>query len=111
MTIEITNANDERTYNSYLAARDAPRLTMAHGVYPNAVKALAEYDNLVARLASGDLAQFGQYHTNVTVAVAPYVQTLYEAMQTIVEVMNAIETAAPGTFGITPPQQEQQSDE
>lgn len=30
MTIEITTAADERTYNSYLAARDAPRLTMAY---------------------------------------------------------------------------------
>lgn len=76
MTIEITTAADERTYNSYLAARDAPRLTMAYGVYPNAVKALAEYDALLQRLTTGDLAQFGQYHANVTAAVTPYVQTM-----------------------------------
>lgn len=76
MTIEINTIDDERTYNSYLATRDAPRLTMAHGVYPNALKALAEYDSLIARLTGGDLAQFGQYHTNVTSAVAPYIATM-----------------------------------
>lgn len=106
MTIEINNANDERTYNSYLAARDAPRQTMAHGVYPNALKALAEYDALVARLTGGDLAQFGQYHTNVTSAVAPHIATMYQAMQTIVTIMQAIESASPGTFSIALPQSE-----
>lgn len=106
--IQITTINDERTYNSYLAARDAPRQTMAHGVYPNAVKALAEYDALVARLTGGDLAQFAGYHTNVTNAVAPHVATMYTAMQTIVTIMQAIESASPGTFGIQLPQAEQE---
>ena len=69
---------------------------------------MAEYDNLLARLTSGDLAQFGQYHANVTAAVTPYVQTMYEAMQTIVATMQAIEAAAPGTFGIQLPEQPQE---
>jgi len=106
MTIEITTAADERTYSNYLVARDAPRLTMAHGVYPNAVKALNEYDNLLQRLTGGDLAQYGEYHVNLTAAVTPYIQTLYSAMATIVSVMVSIETAAPGTFGITLPQEQ-----
>ncbi len=100
MAIQITTAEDERIYNGYIAARDAPRLTMAHGVYPNAIKALAEYNDLVARLTSGDLQLFDEYHVNVTAAVAPHIQIMYQAMQTIVEVMNVIEAAAPGTFGI-----------
>lgn len=106
MTIQITTAQDERLYNAYLAARDAPRLTMAHGVYPNAVKALAEYDALLARLTTGDLTQFGQYHANVTAAVAPHIATLQQAMQAIVATMQAIEQAAPGTFGIALPQEQ-----
>lgn len=108
MTIQITTAADERTYSSYLAARDAPRLTMAHGVYPNAIKALAEYNALLARLTNGDLAQFGQYHANVTAAVAPHIVTMQQAMQAIVATMQAIEQAAPGTFGIVLPQEQQE---
>lgn len=113
MTIQITTAADERTYNSYLVARDAPRQTMAHGVYPNAVKALAEYDALLVRLTTGDLAQFGEYHANVTAAVAPYIATMQQAMQAIVATMQAIEQAAPGTFGIVLPEvpQEQHEDQ
>lgn len=107
MTIQITTVADERLFNDYLAARDAPRGTMANGVYPNCLKALSQYDSLVARLTGGDLAQFGGYHTDVTAAVAPYIATMYKAMQTITTVMLAIETAAPGTFGIELPQQTQ----
>lgn len=98
MTIQITTAADERLYDDYKAARDAPRFTMAYGVYPNAAKALSQYADLVQRLTDGDLAKFGVYHAIVTAQVAPYISAMQTAMTSIVEAMNAIEQAAPGTF-------------
>lgn len=104
MTI-IATFNDENLFRAYLAGRDAPRSTMAYGVYPNAVKALAEYDALVVRLApGGDLEAFGEYHQAVTINVQPYIVQLQQYMAGIVQIMQAIETAAPTTFGIELPQ-------
>lgn len=106
MTI-ITTFADENLFRAYIAGRDAPRDTMAHGVYPNALKALAEYSALVTRLApSGDLASFGDYHVAVTANVQPYIVQLQQAMAAIVQIMQAIETAAPTTFGIEVPTHE-----
>jgi hypothetical protein len=108
MTIEIATFTDEQLFNAYLAGRDAPRLTMAHGVYPNALKALGEYEALVARMApGGDLESFGEYHLAVTANVQPYIVMLQQAMGAIVQIMQAIETAAPNTFGIQLPGNEQ----
>lgn len=105
MTI-IATFEDENLFRNYLAGRDAPRSTMAYGVYPNALKALAEYDALVVRLApGGDLESFGDYHQAVTVNVQPYIVQLQAAMTAIVQIMQGIETVAPGTFGIQLPQE------
>lgn len=105
MTISIKNFIDEQALRTYVIARDMPRSTMAHGVYPNCVKALYEYDNLVARFQT-DLADFTEYHADVVKAVAPYIDQLQQAMGAIVQIMQAIEAAAPGTFGIELPQDE-----
>lgn len=102
MTISLKNATEENELIRYLAARDAPRSTMAHGVYPNAKKALAEYDDLIV-LLGGDMAKFELYHEELTKEVKMYVGMLQEALTTIVNVMEGIETAAPGTFGIPLP--------
>ena len=106
MTIEINTAADERLYSNYLALRDAPRLTLANQVYPAALKALDEYDALIERLTKGDLQGFGEYHANITEGVAPYIQALYTALETIVNTMRIVDTAAPGTFGIELPQEQ-----
>ena len=104
MTIEIKikNATEEIEFDKYKAARDAPRQTMAFGVYPNAKKALVEYDALIG-LLSGDMAKFESYHEEVTKEVKLYVGMLQEALTTIVQTMEGIELAAPGTFGIPMP--------
>jgi len=102
--IEITDFTDEQALRTYVMARDMPRATMAYGVYPNCVKALAEYDALMARFQT-DLADFTEYHADVVKAVAPYIDQLQQAMGTIVAIMQAIEAAAPGTFGIELPQE------
>lgn len=107
MTVEISTFIDERLFQDYLAARDAPRLTMAYGVYPNAVKALSEYASLLTRLSpGGDLESFGAYHQAVTVNVQPYIVQLQQLMAGITQILQAIETAAPGTFPIQLPQEQ-----
>lgn len=103
MTISLKNATEENELIRYLAARDAPRQTMAHGVYPNAKKALAEYDALLALLGS-DMSKFVDYHDELTKEVKLYVGMLQDALTTIVATMEGIEQAAPGTFGIPMPQ-------
>lgn len=103
MTISLKNATEENELIRYLAARDAPRSTMAHGVYPNAKKALQEYDDLQVLLGGG-MAKFAGYHDEVIKDVKLFVGQLQGALQTIVNVMEGIETAAPGTFGIPMPQ-------
>lgn len=84
--------------------RNAPRSTMAFGVYPNAVKALTEYQALVDWLAAHP--DWQQSHVDMVAAVLPYVTALQQGMQTIVATMQAIETAAPGTFGIALPEEQ-----
>lgn len=90
----------------YATMRNAPRDTMRYGVYPNAVKALAEYAALQQWLL--DNPDWQQPHADMVAAVLPYVVTLQQAMQTIVGVMQVIEKAAPGTFGIESPAEKMQ---
>lgn len=82
----------------YATVRNAPRDTMRYGVYPNADKALREYQALQAWLA--DNPDWQQPHAEMVAAVLPHVTALQAAMTTIVTTMQAIERAAPGTFGI-----------
>lgn len=88
----------------YATMRNAPRDTMRYGVYPNAVKALEQYQELQSWLV--DNPDWQQPHANMVAAVLPHVTALQAAMMTIVTVMLAIEKAAPGTFGIELPAEE-----
>lgn len=103
--LELKTFADEKLLKLYQDARDEPRATMAYGVYPNCVKALADYDALVARFQT-DLVGFTDYHNEVTKTVAPYIAQLQQYMTGIVQIMQAIESAAPGTFGIEVPTNE-----
>lgn len=82
----------------YATMRNAPRDTMRYGVYPNADKALREYQALQQWLT--DNPDWQQPHADMVAAVLPHVTALQAAMTTIVTTMQAIESAAPGTFGI-----------
>lgn len=82
----------------YANMRNAPRDTMRYGVYPNAAKALEQYQELQAWLT--DNPDWQQPHADMVSAVLPHITTLQNAMQTIVDTMQSIEQAAPGTFGI-----------
>ena len=90
---------EERHFDEYRALRDKPRQTIAGGVYPNAKKCLTEYTELLAGL-SGDIADYADYHAEATAPVAPYIEQLKAAMQAIVTIVEGIEQAAPGTFGV-----------
>lgn len=85
-------------YTTYAAMRDAPRKAMAHGVYPNCVKAMGDYAALEAWLT--DHPGMAESHATMIAAVAPHIATLQASMQTIIDTVRAIEAAAPGTFGI-----------
>lgn len=85
-------------YTAYAAMRNDPRSAMAHGVYPNCVKALNDYAALETWLT--DHPDMADSHAAMIAAVAPHIATLQTAMQTIIDIMQAIEKAAPGTFGI-----------
>ena len=83
---------------------------MAHGMYPSLTTAIQEYDALDAALASAladpDLLV---YHASLMMFIAPSVAQLRAGAEQIVAIMEAIEQAAPGTFGIPidePPQME-----
>lgn len=108
----IETGEDANLFVAYLAARDNPRQIMANGVYPSALVALSAYDDLVSKLQPGGVyADYGEFHANITAAVTPYVTIMYQAMQTIVQTMQAIERAAPNTFGIQLPPEEEPTDE
>lgn len=94
---ELTN-EQLSLYTQYASMRNAPRSTMAHGVYPNCIKALADYAALETWL--GDHPDMADSHATMIAAVAPHIAALQDAMQTIINTMQAIEAAAPGTFGI-----------
>lgn len=98
---ELATAQDLALAQKYVAMRDAPRLVMATGVYPNSVKALEEYQNLIDWLDENP--DYETLHGTITSQVAPYIAQMQTAMQSIITIMQAIETAAPGAFGIELP--------
>lgn len=106
--VSITDTAGLARLRQYETFRDAPRNAMAHGVYPNALVALAHYATLTEWLADPVNADFAGLHTTTVGAVLPHVQTMLEAMQVIIGTMQAIEAAAPGTFGIAIPEEAQE---
>ena len=104
MAYTINDEQDEALFRAYMQQRDAIRDVLAHGVYPNLVRALAVYAGFDAALA-GPLhdPDLLAYHAELMVPIAPYVAQLRELAADIVEIMAAIEAASPGTFGIAVP--------
>ncbi len=104
MPFQINTAEDEQLFRLYTTHRDEVRNVMGYGVYPNLKKALEIYAAFDAALA-GPLADEDliAYHANLMTPIAPYIAQLRAAAETSVAIMEAIETAAPGTFGITLP--------
>ena len=108
MPFAIVTTENEQLFREYTSHRDEVRAVMGHGVYPNLVKALETYAAFDAALANGlsnpDLLE---YHASAMAPVAPYIGQLRQLATSMVQIMVGIETAAPGTFGIPLPVQEE----
>lgn len=93
--IEITNVQDERQLFDYIAERNKPRDTITHGVFPNCVRALKQYEDLLARLSDpNDLGDKSAYHQESTAPVQPYIEQLQIHMQAIVDIVITVDLAA-----------------
>ncbi len=100
MSLNISSAAEERAFNEYKEAREQPRVFLRR-IYYNGTNLLREYTKLAERLQDADdLRNFAAYHTDIMADVAPHVQSITNAVQGIIDTIEAIETAAPGTFGI-----------
>jgi hypothetical protein len=106
MPFQIKTSEDELLFRVYTGHRDNVRSVMGHGVYPNLVKALETYaafdEALEDELSDPDLLI---YHAGLMQTVAPYVEQLRQLATRMVQIMEAIETAQPGVFGIYLPGQ------
>lgn len=104
MPFQIETTEDEQLFRAYTGHRDAVRNVMGYGVYPNLVKAietLAAFETALAGpLSDEDLLA---YHESLMAPIAPYMAQIQQLAAGMVAIMQAIETAAPGTFGITLP--------
>ena len=107
MPFKIETREDELLFRAYTGHRDAVRDIMGHGVYPNLVKALETYAAFDAALA-GELADTDllAYHNGLMAPIAPYIAQLRAGAAGIVQIMQGIETARPGTFGIALPEEQ-----
>lgn len=101
MPFEIITTEDELLFREYTQHRDAVRNVMGYGVYPNLVKALETYAAFDAAL-DGELADpdLLAYHAGLMGPIAPYIAQLRAGAAGIVQIMQGIEAAGPGTFGI-----------
>ena len=110
MPFRIETAEDELLFREYTSHRDEVRAVMGYGVYPNLVRALETYAAFDAALANGlsdpDLLE---YHASTMQTVALYIARLRQLAEGMVGIMQAIETAQPGAFGIALPVQEQEA--
>lgn len=78
----------------YSRLRDAARNAIQHGVYPNAVKCLAAYDELTVAL-DGDLSEWAATHAATTAAVAPYIAQIRQLLESLVAIVEGVTQADP----------------
>lgn len=91
--------DDTLTLSSYIRDRDAPRLGLQNGVYPNCALVLAQYAELEAKLASGgEHEEWADTHAAAVQDVAPYITQLQQHMGAIITIMDAIAAADPRVF-------------
>lgn len=99
MTVSITTIQDERKFRKYMEMRNAPMLSMVHGVHPNSQKALYEYNDLEIALSGGNetienLESMAEYHNNAVAAVLPFIAAMQRCMETINKTMHIVNLMA-----------------
>lgn len=102
--ITITDLATERMFTDYFARRAVLRDGIRFGVYPNITKFLADYNAFVADYGPDGAhynAEIWTYYQAQIEPIAAYQAQMIAAAQGIVDGLEAIEAAAPGTFGIT----------
>jgi len=101
MPFSITSPEDEVLFRAYTGYRDSLRNIMGHGVYPNLVKAIQTLEAfdiaLAGPLADEDLIA---YHESLMAPVAPYMLQVRGLVENTITIMEALEAAVPGIFGI-----------
>ena len=104
--IIINNLGNEQQFAAYLARRGELRDVLRFGVYPNLKKALALYVAFLADYAPGGPlhdAELWQYYLSNVAPMAAQQDAMIEAAAGICDMMEQVEVAAPGTFGIDLP--------
>lgn len=102
-TITITDIATERIFTDYFKRRAELRDSLRFGVYPNLVRTLAIHNAFVAEYGPGGALynkQIWDYYLVQIAPIAAYQQQMIDAAAGIVSIMQSVEAAAPGTFGI-----------
>ena len=104
--IVIGSLEQERHFTEYHRRRGELRDALRNGVYPNLVAALEIHNRFVEDYGPGgalyDEAIWNYYLENLA-PIAAQQATMISAATDIVRIMEAVEKAAPGTFGIDVP--------
>lgn len=102
MTITITTLTDPNTLKRYESMRDAPKLLLEYGVYPNGEQALIAYGRLLEALQGGheateeepytveDLSDYARFHANTLAQVASFVAAIQVAISVVNDTMQII---------------------
>ena len=101
----ITDRETLLTQRAYDSALQAAQHAMSFGVYPNCQAALRNYDALEAWLI--EHPDYAETHNTIVGDAAQFITALRGHMQEIIIIMQAIEAAQPGTFGIQLPEKEE----
>lgn len=110
--IKFTDLVGEARFTDYHHDRGVNRDNIRDKVYGNICVTLENYNAFVAKFGPGGPSydpQLWEYHQAVMAPIAPYLDILYVAAQTIKDVLETIERAAPGTLGIIVPLEESSS--
>ena len=101
--ITISTLDQERQFTEYHRRRGEIRDALRFGVFPNLVRTLALHNAFVVDYgpngAQHDPSIWEYYLANIQ-PLAAQQATMISAAEAIVQIMEAVEAAAPGTFGI-----------
>ena len=110
----IQSAADEAAFRAYTADRDEIRNVIQHGVYPNAVKALAVLTAFLTQHGPGGSQHREDIWALYTAGLSELgdiQDRLYACGVELVALIEEGERRQPGVFGITPPPREATGDE
>jgi len=99
MAITIETYEDEVEFAQYAQPRMELLSIIDTGVYPNTKKLLTAFSAFNARLSpGGDLAKFKDHDDLITINVRPYTDMIVQHLGAVMQIIEGIELAAPGTF-------------